>query len=121
MNRDDKFLTVNCEALEWITPRRSSETVPRIRYRKVLAGDEALPDIHMTQYLPNWSEPRHRHAEDEVLLIFEGELQVDGTIYKAPTAIFVGRGTLYGPLTAGPKGATFFRVAGRRLSLKQQN
>ena len=66
--------------------------------------------VHESRYAPNWTEVRHRHPEDEVLVITEGEITVEGTTYRAPSVVFVGRHTLYGPLTAGPEGVTFYRV-----------
>jgi hypothetical protein len=83
---------------------------PAIRFRTVMPGGDGLPSVHMTEYEPHHVEPRHRHADNEVLALYEGELEVEGHVHKAPTVVYVGRGTLYGPLVAGPMGAKFFRV-----------
>ncbi|HEY3696668.1 hypothetical protein [Phenylobacterium sp.] len=113
MKRQDKFVAVDCETLEWAGVSRPGDPAgaPAIRYRTVMRGGGGLPAVFMTEYEPHHVEPRHRHPEDEVLSIFSGELEVDGKTHRAPAVLFVGRGTLYGPLTAGPDGAGFFRVA----------
>jgi hypothetical protein len=113
MARQDKFVAVDCGAIDWATVARPNDPQggPAIRYRTVMPGGEGLPQVHLTEYEPGHTEPRHRHPEDEVLSVFEGSLVIDGQVHQAPAVLYVGRGTLYGPLTAGPQGAKFFRVA----------
>jgi hypothetical protein len=113
MARQDKFVAVDCAAIDWATVTRPNdpEGLPAIRYRTVMPGGEGLPQVHLTEYEPGHTEPRHRHPEDEVLNLFDGSLVIEGQTHQAPAVLYVGRGTLYGPLTAGPKGAKFFRVA----------
>lgn len=111
MSRQDKFLAVDCQALDWIDRPREAPNTPSLRYCTVMRGGAGLPAVHLTEYEPHHVEPRHRHPEDEVLSLFDGELQVEGATYHAPAVLYVGRGTLYGPLTAGAAGAKFFRVA----------
>lgn len=112
MKPDPKFLAVDCTQVPWQSldrPHADAEA-PAIRFRTVMPGGDGLPSVHMTEYEPHHVEPRHRHVDNEVLAIFEGELEVEGQVHKAPTVVYVGRGTLYGPLVAGPAGAKFFRV-----------
>ena len=113
MKRLDKFVAVDCDTLEWLGVPRPGDVAgaPAIRYRTIMPGGDGLPQVHLTEYEPGHVEPRHRHPEDEVLSIFAGALEVEGKTYRAPAVVYVGRGTLYGPLTAGPEGAKFFRVA----------
>jgi hypothetical protein len=113
MKRQDKFIAVDCDKLDWTLIKRTGEAAdaPSIRFCTAIPGGGGLPSVHMTVYDPHHTEPRHRHPEDEVLSVFAGELVVDGQRHVAPAVLFVGRGTLYGPLVAGPQGAKFFRVA----------
>jgi hypothetical protein len=39
-----------------------------------------------------------------------GEITVGDQTYGAGTSIFIGRHTVYGPLTAGPEGVTFLNL-----------
>lgn len=106
-----EFLAVDCESLPWNQAFLPNGDPKRIEYRRIFGGGGGLPQVHLNRYEPNWTEARHRHAEDEVLILLEGEIEVEGALHRAPSVLFVGRGTLYGPLTAGPNGAVFYRVA----------
>ena len=83
---------------------------PSLRYKKFVWEGEGLPSVSLTEYEPHHVNKRHRHTDSEVLMLYQGELEVDGTVHTAPCVIYVERGTLYGPLTAGPEGTRFFRV-----------
>jgi hypothetical protein len=113
MARQDRIIAVDCDTLNWAGVPRPNEPegAPAIRYRTVLPGGGGLPQVHMTEYEPGHVETRHRHPEDEVLTIFEGEIIIEGQSHRAPSVLYVSRGALYGPLKAGPEGAKFFRVA----------
>jgi hypothetical protein len=113
MPREDRIIAVDCNAMEWLSVPRPNEPegLPAIRYRTVMPGGDGLPQVHLTEYEPGHVEPRHRHPEDEVLTIFEGELIIEGQSHPAPSVLYVSRGALYGPLKAGAAGAKFFRVA----------
>jgi hypothetical protein len=112
MKRQDKFVAVDCSRQPWAAGSRPPEPgAPSLRYCTVFPGGGGFPQVHLTEYEPHHEEPRHRHPEDEVLTIFEGEIEVEGQVHKAPSVLYVGRGTLYGPLKAGAAGAKFFRVA----------
>jgi hypothetical protein len=121
MARQDKFIAIDCESLDWNGVPRPNEPegAPAIRYRTVMPGGGGLPAVHMTEYEPHHVEPRHRHPEDEVLTIFSGELEVSGEVHRAPAVLYVSRGTLYGPLTAGTQGVKFFRVAWNQAMLAE--
>lgn len=112
MKYPDRFIAVQPAELDWIQSR--SQSGPKgIQYKTITDGSEpgsGLPDIHLCRYDPNWTEPRHRHLEDEVLVLTAGSIEVDQQTYQAPTVIYIGRHTLYGPLTAGPEGVEFYRI-----------
>ncbi|MDB5430847.1 MAG: Cupin 2 conserved barrel domain protein [Caulobacter sp.] len=110
--RQDRVIAIDVDALPWIKPARPTDPPdPTIRYRTIFEGGEGLPQTHLSHYSPGHTEARHRHPEDEVLMLFEGELNIEGALHRAPSVLYISRGTLYGPLTAGPEGAKFFRVA----------
>jgi len=111
MSQQNKFLAVDCNSIPWIQGQLPNGQSKGVEYRPLLHGGNGLPQVHMARYEPGWVEARHRHPEDEVLTIMEGELTVEGQAYKAPSVIFVSRGTLYGPLTAGAEGVVLMRVA----------
>jgi hypothetical protein len=111
MKHPSRFVPVDLAALPWTRHMTPSGEPAGMEYRTGLPGGGGLPQVHMTHYEPHWVEPRHRHPEDEVLVLIEGQLTLEGATYRAPSALFVGRGTLYGPLEAGPEGAVFVRVA----------
>jgi hypothetical protein len=111
MKQRDEFLAVDCETLPWNQAVLPNGDPKGIKYRRVIGGGGGLPQVHLNRYDPHWTEARHRHAEDEVLILLEGEIAFEGTVHRAPAVVFVGRGTLYGPLTAGPQGVAFYRVA----------
>lgn len=113
MKYPDRFVAVDPEDREW-TQSKTDKGPKGIHYKTIFTGrtgEGGMPDVHLSRYDPHWVEPRHRHVEDEVLILTAGEIEVEGTTYSAPAAIFVGRHTLYGPLTAGAEGAEFYRVA----------
>jgi len=111
MKYEPRFAAVDFQQLPWAVPPSPDGQPKGLKYRTGFNGGGGLPQVHMTTYEPHWTEARHRHPEDEVLALAQGELTIEGVTYQAPAAIFVGRGTLYGPLKAGAEGATFFRIA----------
>lgn len=111
MKQREEFLAVDCEKLPWNQAVLPNGDPKGIKYRRIIAGGDGLPQVHLSRYDPHWTEARHRHAEDEVLILLEGEIELEGAVHRAPAVVFVGRGTLYGPLTAGPEGVAFYRVA----------
>jgi hypothetical protein len=111
MTTKDAFLAIDCEALPWNRAQMPDGSPKGVEYRTAIMGGAGLPYVHLNRYEPGWTEARHRHLEDEVLLITEGEITLEGATHRAPAVLFVRRGTLYGPLTAGPEGVVFYRVA----------
>ena len=81
-----------------------------LEYRVMMDDVPGAPVVQLTYYDPHWTEPRHRHLEDEILLLFDGELTIGEAVYSSPAAVYVPRGVLYGPLIAGETGAKFFRI-----------
>jgi hypothetical protein len=105
-----EFHAVDCTRLEWNQAVAPDGAPKGVQYQRILDGGGGHPQVHYNRYEPGWTEARHRHAEDEVLILTEGEITVEGQTHRAPAVVFVGRGTLYGPLTAGAEGVAFYRV-----------
>lgn len=104
-----RVVAVDVAKVEWKRPKQPDGAPKGLTYCVALETYGA-PVVQMSTYEPGWTEPRHRHLEDELLLMTQGELTIEGTPHVAPTVVYVPRGVLYGPLTAGPDGATFYRV-----------
>lgn len=112
----DRFEAVEAVDLEWQRlpdwwKGRPAEGEPDLRYMMFNEGGNGIPPVSLNEYEPHHLQKRHRHLEDEILLLFDGDLEIEGRHYTAPSMIFVGKGTAYGPLRAGPNGTRFFRVA----------
>lgn len=105
-----KLVAVTGADLSWRRPLRPDGQEKGLQFSVVMEKIAGAPVVQLSHYDPHWTEPRHRHLEDEVLLLFDGELTVDGELFTAPTVVYVPRGVLYGPLTAGSEGAKFFRL-----------
>lgn len=120
MTQGAEFLAIDCETLPWNQAVLPNGDPKGVQYRRVIGGGDGLPQVHLNRYEPHWTEARHRHAEDEVLILLEGEIEIEGAVHRAPAVVFVGRGTLYGPLTAGPNGVVFYRVAYTEALIKRQ-
>jgi hypothetical protein len=113
-----QFVAVNVNDVEWRRPKTPAGDPMRLTYCVALETFGA-PIVQMTAYEPGWTSPRHRHVEDEILLMTEGDLDIGGTVHTAPSVVYVPRGVLYGPLTAGPKGAKFYRVPFKAGTFKE--
>jgi hypothetical protein len=111
MGSAPNFLSFDCTQFEWRSRSDPALATEGLHFRTVMAGGGGLPAVHHVVYDPHHIELRHRHADNEVLSLYEGEVEVDGATHRAPAVLYVARGTLYGPLIAGPHGAKFFRVA----------
>ena len=63
-----------------------------------------------TRYDPGLVIEKHSHLADEVIYVLEGELRVGERVCPAGTALVLERGTPFGPVIAGPRGAVLFEV-----------
>ena len=59
-----------------------------------------------TVYPPAWTVSPHLHDPDYAEIILEGSLQVTRRWYHEEDIRIVKGGTVYGPVIAGPDGAT---------------
>jgi cupin domain len=84
---------------------------PRVRYRHLSArGDAQIPRATLAEYDPRHVEPRHSHAESELLYVTSGEAAIDGTTLRPGMLVFVEGGSEYGPIVGGPEGFGLLRI-----------
>ncbi len=100
----------------WVSNRHKEQSgVKNLIMRSKLYFNPAIEPamLRYVEYLPGCVEPKHSHTIDEVVYIVAGEMDIGGTLYAAGDALWIEAKTEYGPLTAGPEGATFllFRSA----------
>jgi hypothetical protein len=78
---------------------------------RLTVGDRSdSPAIWRTVFPPNCTVSAHTHDCDYAEIILEGSQQVGRTWYQVGDIRTVKAGTVYGPLTAGPQGATVLVV-----------
>ena len=80
-----------------------------IRNRRFLIDsgkDPSAPIVFWTYFPPHTVTPAHSHECDYAEIILSGSQQVTRRWHKAGTVRIVKAGTVYGPLVAGPEGAT---------------
>jgi quercetin dioxygenase-like cupin family protein len=68
--------------------------------------DESAPTVLRTVYPPGWTVSPHSHDPDYAEIVLEGSVQVTRRWYHEGDIRIVKGGTVYGPVIAGPDGAT---------------
>jgi quercetin dioxygenase-like cupin family protein len=79
------------------------------RVSSVRVGEEDDPDsplLLMMRFPPNGRVPVHSHETDYAEVVLEGTQYVGRRLHHAGDVRVVKAGTAYGPLVAGPEGAT---------------
>ncbi|GIX30849.1 MAG: hypothetical protein KatS3mg124_1321 [Porticoccaceae bacterium] len=66
--------------------------------------------ILVVHYEPGCVVDAHYHGADYCSIVVEGSLKVAGVEHRVGSMRFVRAGTVYGPLVAGPEGATVIDV-----------
>jgi quercetin dioxygenase-like cupin family protein len=82
---------------------------PGLRFKVLIPQGAASCNMQRTQYYPGHHEAPHKHPEDEILYILEGQIQFGRDVLGAGDAIFVPRDKVYS-LHTGDAGCTFVRV-----------
>lgn len=83
-------------------------------------GDEAdddRPMVVIVDYPPGQHVAPHHHETDYLSIMVRGDMTVTGRPHRVGSMRFVGRGTAYGPLLAGPDGCTVIDVFLHRSGL----
>ncbi len=73
---------------------------------------EWSPDrlVIYARYDPGMVVERHGHASDHFVFVVGGEITVGDRICGAGTHITLELGAVFGPITAGPEGATLYEI-----------
>lgn len=106
---------VDTNALPWLLPGsdwkgKVADGEPAVRY-KTVEPEHIGTRVQIAEYEPAHYEAPHSHPTSEVLYLIAGSLCVGDDGPAGPgTAVFVDKDTVYGPIVAGPEGATFLRV-----------
>ena len=83
-------------------------TAIRFRY----PGSESEAQLFEVRCEPNLEIPVHAHAEDEIIVVVDGELHFGARVCCAGASVYIPGHTLYG-FRAGPAGATFLNFRPR--------
>jgi quercetin dioxygenase-like cupin family protein len=108
-----RVVYVDDAASEWrVSPLKPGmkEGDPRVRSKLLSSGGEGIPLVLLAEYEPGHREPRHSHANSELLYILDGEATVEGRTVRPGMLVFVEGKTEYGPITSGANGVRFLRV-----------
>lgn len=103
------ILHVDGADVAWNRYLDAEDGMPAIRVKPLLARGCDAPPVQYVEYAAGQTDPLHRHDEDELFLMTEGELWLEGARTGPGGVIYVPAGTDYA-LRAGEGGASYFRV-----------
>lgn len=85
----------------------STMTPNGLRYASFAVAPDEADSAHVihAEFPPGYVVGPHQHETDYVEIIVSGSQRVGRRWYRAGDVRFARRGTVYGPLTAGPDGA----------------
>lgn len=70
-------------------------------------GTEENPGrVFIVKYGPNYFNPPHSHDTDYCSIVIEGSIEIARKTFERGSIRFVKAETMYGPIVAGPDGAT---------------
>ena len=78
-------------------------------YLRIIERSAQRVVVH-TRYDPGLVIEKHSHLADEVIFVLEGEIGVGDRRCAAGTALVLERGTPFGPVIAGERGAVLLEV-----------
>jgi quercetin dioxygenase-like cupin family protein len=84
---------------------------PGIRVKALSRTRTDLPSMQYVEYGPDHTDPVHSHDTDEVFVVTDGELWIDGLADASGpgSVVFVPRDTRYA-VRGGPHGVRYFRI-----------
>jgi Cupin domain len=108
------FLDTNWDDLEFI-----DSPLGRAALIDIGDGDnETRPLVAAVHYPPGAEVPPHYHGTDYCSFIIDGEIEVTRRIHRAGDVRVVKKGTVYGPLKAGPDGCKVIEVFADRTGIQ---
>ncbi|HEY3831407.1 MAG TPA: cupin domain-containing protein [Acidimicrobiia bacterium] len=84
---------------------------PGIRVKALTRGQAGVAATQYVEYGPGHTDPVHSHETDEVFVVIDGEVTLDGMDGASGPGgiVFIARDTEYA-VRAGPQGARYFRI-----------
>lgn len=83
------------------------------------ADDDTAPVAVIVRIPPNTPLPRHAHVAHRLEVLIEGSLLEDGVEYHPGDVMTAGTREFYGPMAAGPDGATTVEIFSARTGAHQ--
>jgi hypothetical protein len=95
----------------WEELERDGELGQRLAmFRVGEQDDQTAPTVLRVVFPPGWTVTAHTHAPDYAEIVLNGSVQVSRRWYHAGDIRVARGGTVYGPVIAGPEGATVLIV-----------
>lgn len=99
-----------------------------LSFAATIIGDAALVDIGdddnarrpliaLVKFSPGTEIPPHYHDSDYCSIVVEGQLEVTRKVHGPGSVRIVKGGTAYGPVVAGPDGATAIEIFADRTGI----
>jgi hypothetical protein len=109
MKPAEKFVTLNCDELDWEDGTSVVGLPPGVQVKIIAEGEDDVSERvdKFVRFPPGYVEPLHIHDHLHSTLIIEGEMHTHGKILKAGDFMFGGPGEQHGPMHY-PKGCTVF-------------
>jgi quercetin dioxygenase-like cupin family protein len=87
------------------------EYEPQIRVKALTRDHPGAPSTQYIEYGAGYTDPMHSHETDEVFVVVEGELWLEGLERSSGpgSIVFIPRDTEYA-VRAGPEGVRYFRI-----------
>jgi quercetin dioxygenase-like cupin family protein len=87
------------------------EYEPGIRVKALTHGHSDVPSMQYVEYGPDHTDPLHSHDADEVFVVTNGALWIEGQMSGSGpgSVVFIPRNTQYA-VRAGPEGVRYFRI-----------
>ena len=80
-----------------------------VRFKALTPHGSGAPSVVYVDYAPGHRDGVHRHDEDEVFLVTDGEVAIGDTVNGPGSMVFIPRDTEY-EMFAGAEGVRFFRI-----------
>ena len=95
----------------WFEYREDAGTdgPPPVRVKPLTRDQRGVPPVQFVEYAPGHEDPVHSHDTDEIFVVVEGEIWLEGTSNGPGSIVFIPRDTEYA-VRAGTEGARYYRV-----------
>ncbi|HPB45748.1 MAG: hypothetical protein M9952_10025 [Microthrixaceae bacterium] len=101
---------VSIDDVAWVEVKAQSHDGRRVSiWEKFLEWTPERMVIY-ARYDPGVVVEKHGHASDHYVFVLSGEVAIGDRICGPGTSITLPLGAVFGPLTAGPEGATMYEV-----------